>query len=327
MAILRPVRRASFAGCPALLRLFRAPAAPPRPTRAGCRERVAQHRAQRRSSRRGRGTPAPRRVPPPLRAANMPEASGSGSAPDGSLLAADESSSPITQVAALGVASDAPAQRPQSSAPPPRRGFVAALLRCCGRMPDEGADHSQRPLNRTLYIPPAPHTGQPFIPPLLEGDKGKKTLVLDLDETLVHSSFKPVPNPDYIIPVEIDGKARGGAHAASRAASRASARPTRSGEALAAPQPLRDGRARSARAAPRLTRAHPCRARLRRSRTCTCSSAPGLTSSWCALPARPSCPSAPARGALTRRSPGGGGLAVRGDSLHRQPGQVRRPAA
>ena len=30
--------------------------------------------------------------------------------------------------------------------------------------------------------------------------------MLDLDETLVHSSFKPVPNPDFIIPVEIEGK-------------------------------------------------------------------------------------------------------------------------
>lgn len=39
-----------------------------------------------------------------------------------------------------------------------------------------------------------------------EQDKGKKTLVLDLDETLVHSSFKPIPNPDYIIPVEIEEK-------------------------------------------------------------------------------------------------------------------------
>jgi len=27
---------------------------------------------------------------------------------------------------------------------------------------------------------------------------------LDLDETLVHSSFKPIPNPDFIIPVEIE---------------------------------------------------------------------------------------------------------------------------
>lgn len=32
----------------------------------------------------------------------------------------------------------------------------------------------------------------------------KKTLVLDLDETLVHSSFRPVDNPTFIIPVHID---------------------------------------------------------------------------------------------------------------------------
>ena len=35
---------------------------------------------------------------------------------------------------------------------------------------------------------------------------GKKTLVLDLDETLVHSSFKPIDNADIVQPVEIDGK-------------------------------------------------------------------------------------------------------------------------
>ena len=37
--------------------------------------------------------------------------------------------------------------------------------------------------------------------------------MLDLDETLVHSSFKPIPDPDYIIPVEIEGKV--GRHAAA----------------------------------------------------------------------------------------------------------------
>lgn len=36
--------------------------------------------------------------------------------------------------------------------------------------------------------------------------KGKKTLVLDLDETLVHSSFKPPTEPSIVLPVEIDGK-------------------------------------------------------------------------------------------------------------------------
>lgn len=35
--------------------------------------------------------------------------------------------------------------------------------------------------------------------------KGKKTLVLDLDETLVHSTFEPVENPDLILPVKIQG--------------------------------------------------------------------------------------------------------------------------
>ncbi|KAJ1529031.1 hypothetical protein HK096_009642 [Nowakowskiella sp. JEL0078] len=39
---------------------------------------------------------------------------------------------------------------------------------------------------------------QPFI--------GKKCLVLDLDETLVHSSFKPVAHADYVIPVEIENQ-------------------------------------------------------------------------------------------------------------------------
>lgn len=48
--------------------------------------------------------------------------------------------------------------------------------------------------------------GQTLIGPKLPQDAQKKTLVLDLDETLVHSSFKPIPNPDYIIPVDIDGK-------------------------------------------------------------------------------------------------------------------------
>jgi RNA polymerase II subunit A small phosphatase-like protein len=51
----------------------------------------------------------------------------------------------------------------------------------------------------------AMHVGPAFLPPPIASDASKPCLVLDLDETLVHSSFKPVPNPDYVIPVEIDG--------------------------------------------------------------------------------------------------------------------------
>lgn len=34
---------------------------------------------------------------------------------------------------------------------------------------------------------------------------GKKTLILDLDETFVHSSFKEVENANIVLPVEIEG--------------------------------------------------------------------------------------------------------------------------
>ncbi|KAJ3327844.1 hypothetical protein HDU93_001784 [Gonapodya sp. JEL0774] len=43
-----------------------------------------------------------------------------------------------------------------------------------------------------------------LLKPLSPDDVGKKCLVLDLDETLVHSSFKPIPHPDFIVPVEIE---------------------------------------------------------------------------------------------------------------------------
>ncbi|KAM9447534.1 uncharacterized protein ACWYII_013036 isoform 3-T4 [Salvelinus alpinus] len=46
---------------------------------------------------------------------------------------------------------------------------------------------------------------KPLLPQLKSQDSGKICVVIDLDETLVHSSFKPVNNADFIIPVEIDG--------------------------------------------------------------------------------------------------------------------------
>lgn len=48
--------------------------------------------------------------------------------------------------------------------------------------------------------------GQGLLGPRSRKNLHKKTLVLDLDETLVHSSFKPPENADIVLPVDIEGK-------------------------------------------------------------------------------------------------------------------------
>ncbi|XP_049609616.1 carboxy-terminal domain RNA polymerase II polypeptide A small phosphatase 2 [Syngnathus scovelli] len=44
-----------------------------------------------------------------------------------------------------------------------------------------------------------------LLPEVTAHDQGKICVVIDLDETLVHSSFKPISNADFIVPVEIEG--------------------------------------------------------------------------------------------------------------------------
>ncbi|KAM3607022.1 uncharacterized protein V6R79_000749 [Siganus canaliculatus] len=67
-------------------------------------------------------------------------------------------------------------------------------------------DESSEPCECDYCIPSLQQTpARPLLPQLESNDAGKICVIIDLDETLVHSSFKPVNNADFIIPVEIDG--------------------------------------------------------------------------------------------------------------------------
>ncbi|XP_051552731.1 CTD small phosphatase-like protein isoform X2 [Myxocyprinus asiaticus] len=88
---------------------------------------------------------------------------------------------------------------------------IFSSLFCCLRSYD--AEPPVIPNNKSIPLPPpVEENGAPPKPPekyLLPevniNDYGKKCVVIDLDETLVHSSFKPISNADFIVPVEIDG--------------------------------------------------------------------------------------------------------------------------
>jgi len=111
--------------------------------------------------------------------------------------------------------------------PRSRNGFCATF--CCGKQDDDSDMKAEKrkgkkvdnlKLNKTDPVrvsininsprPGLANTGtapwkdDQLLPPQRENKKGKKCIVLDLDETLVHSSFKPVTECDFVIPVEIE---------------------------------------------------------------------------------------------------------------------------
>nr|CAB3234208.1 carboxy-terminal domain RNA polymerase II polypeptide A small phosphatase 1 [Phallusia mammillata] len=107
-----------------------------------------------------------------------------------------------------------------------QRAQFRSLLCCFGR-PKKKSVLDQKPVNETWppttngktehTPPPSPSVDSKTEATLANGDQKyllpakcpslgeKKCAVIDLDETLVHSSFKPINNADFIVPVEIDG--------------------------------------------------------------------------------------------------------------------------
>ncbi|KAL7411272.1 NLI interacting factor [Mrakia frigida] len=68
---------------------------------------------------------------------------------------------------------------------------------------DDGKEKSER---TDTFRTALDGIARPLLPPMSEAHKGRKCLVLDLDETLLHSSFKLIPQADYIVPVEIESQ-------------------------------------------------------------------------------------------------------------------------
>jgi len=75
-----------------------------------------------------------------------------------------------------------------------------------GNFPNRNTINSPRVPGASVGSQQAPWRDDHLLPPPRDNKKGKKCLVLDLDETLVHSSFKPVDACDFVIPVEIESQ-------------------------------------------------------------------------------------------------------------------------
>lgn len=89
------------------------------------------------------------------------------------------------------------------------RGFLSQLL-CCFKPTSSNIYHDSNSIYNDTEVSQhhnsftQKYSGKYLLPARKSSDN-RICLVIDLDETLVHSSFKPIENADFIVPVEIDG--------------------------------------------------------------------------------------------------------------------------
>lgn len=93
-------------------------------------------------------------------------------------------------------------QAPAATTKKARGGLLHSLLCCFGGGVNR---NNQQAVENENTVTPVPTNQRFLLGPLIPKDQNRKCMVIDLDETLVHSSFKPISNADFIVPVEIDG--------------------------------------------------------------------------------------------------------------------------
>lgn len=97
--------------------------------------------------------------------------------------------------------------RPGMALPLPEIGSAAVDTQILPPPPPPRAEVENNQENRrNTTADPVEDKQQWLLPPIAPRFKGKKCLVLDLDETLVHSSFKILHQADFTIPVDIEGQ-------------------------------------------------------------------------------------------------------------------------